>query len=48
VVDVRIAGGGVNYGAYVFTLSGADGTVRRFISYDHYMSLNDEPPPPPN
>jgi len=48
VVDVRIAGGGVNYGAYVFTLSGTDGTVRRFISYDHYMSLNDEPPPPPN
>ncbi|MBK9304335.1 MAG: hypothetical protein IPM94_10710 [bacterium] len=48
VVDVRIAGGGVNYGAYVFTLSGADGKVRRFISYDHYMSLNDEPPPPPN
>lgn len=48
VVDVRIAGGGVNYGAYVFTLSGADGKIRRFISYDHYMSLNDEPPPPPN
>ncbi|MBK6899480.1 MAG: hypothetical protein IPH09_09485 [bacterium] len=48
VVDVRIAGGGVNYGAYVFTLSGADGTVRRFISYDHYLSLNDDPPPPPS
>jgi len=48
VIDVRIAGGGVNYGAYVFTLSGADGGVRRFISYDHYLSLNDDPPPPPS
>jgi hypothetical protein len=42
--DVRVASG-IQYAAYVYVLS--EGTVRRFISGEHYDYLNDEPPPPP-
>ncbi|MBU2502300.1 hypothetical protein KJ682_13290 [bacterium] len=50
VVDVRIGGGAdeVNHAAYVFLVHPDEGEVRKFISSEHYIYLNQEPPPPPN
>ncbi len=50
VVDVRIGGGAedVDYAAYVFMVLPGSGEVRKFISSEHYIFLNQEPPPPPN
>jgi len=48
VVDVRIGGGidDVNYGAFVYLVVPSENQVRRFISSEHYIELNKEPPPP--
>jgi hypothetical protein len=48
VVDVRIGGGldEVNYGAFVYIVIPSENQVRRFISSEHYIELNKEPPPP--
>jgi len=48
VVDVRIGGGAdeVNYGAFVYIVFPSENQVRRFISSEHYIELNKEPPPP--
>ena len=50
VVDVRIGGGleDVNYAAYVFVVIPGQNQVRKFISSEHYIHLNQVPPPPPN
>ncbi len=50
VVDVRIGSGAtdVDYAAYVFMVLPAQNEVRKFISSEHYIYLNQEPPPPPN
>ncbi len=50
VVDVRIGSGAedVDYAAYVFVVLPQLGEVRKFISSEHYIFLNQEPPPPPN
>ncbi len=48
VVDQRISSEKVNYGAYIFLISDEDGTVRKFISAEHYAYVNQEPPPPPS
>jgi hypothetical protein len=45
VVDVRVNATTINYGAYIFTTSEQGDGVRKFISYDHYTSINQEPPP---
>ncbi len=48
VVDVRTGGGvdEVNYGAFVYIVMPNENQVRRFISSEHYIELNQEPPPP--
>ena len=48
VVDVRIGGGvdDMNYGAFVYIVMPSENQVRRFISSEHYIELNKEPPPP--
>lgn len=38
----------INYGAYIFVLLEATGEVRRFISFDQFTYVNQEPPPPPS
>ncbi|NCQ34454.1 hypothetical protein GW813_05105 [bacterium] len=50
VVDIRIGGGtgDVDYAAYVYLVLPDIGQVRRFISSEYYIYLNQEPPPPPN
>ena len=50
VVDVRIGSGAedVDYAAYVYMVLPGSGEVRKFISSEHYIFLNQEPPPPPN
>jgi hypothetical protein len=45
VVDVRINAETVNYAAFIFVISEGGEGVRRFISYDHYIDTNQEPPP---
>lgn len=47
LVDVRIGTGeeDVNYAAYVFMVTPGTGQVRRFISSEHYIYINREPPP---
>ncbi len=50
VIDVRIgsSAGDIDYAAYVFMVLPAQNEVRKFISSEHYIYLNQEPPPPPN
>ncbi len=47
VVDARVGYGDddVNYGAYVFALSRERGVIQRFISYEHYIDINQDLPP---
>lgn len=47
LVDVRVGTGeeDVNYAAYVFMVTPGTGQVRRFISSEHYIYINREPPP---
>lgn len=47
LVDVRVGTNAddVNYGAYVFLVTPGSGQVRRFISSEHYIYVNREPPP---
>ena len=46
-IDQYVTGSGWHYGAFVFVVTGDAGGVRKFISYEHYQSINQEPPPPP-
>lgn len=50
VVDWRTGSdaGDINYGAYIFVLMHETGEVRRFISFDQFTYVNQEPPPPPS
>ncbi len=48
MVDHRVNATEVNYGAYVFVVARETGSVLKFISYDQYTLINQEPPPPPN
>ena len=50
LVDWRTGSGAtdVNYGAYLFALLPDSGAIRRYISSEHYIYINQEPPPPPN
>ncbi len=48
VIDVRTGTNAVDYAAYVFMVLPAQNEVRKFISSEHYIFLNKEPPPPPN
>ena len=45
VVDWRISGSEINYGAYVFVVSAETGRIHRFISYDQFLDLNEGQPP---
>lgn len=47
IVDKRGPDGAWNYAAYVFVVTPGSGTVRRFISAEHYLDVNGEPPPRP-
>jgi DNA-binding beta-propeller fold protein YncE len=46
LVDWRISSNRVNYGAYLFLVDTAGGQVRKFISAEQYIYVNQEPPPP--
>jgi len=46
LVDWRISSTRVNYGAYLFLVDAAGGQVRKFISAEQYIYMNQEPPPP--
>jgi hypothetical protein len=46
LVDWRISSNRVNYGAYLFLADTAGGQVRKFISAEQYIYVNQEPPPP--
>ncbi|MHB8077748.1 MAG: NHL repeat-containing protein [Candidatus Krumholzibacteriia bacterium] len=48
LVDWRISSTRINYGAYLFLVDAAGGQVRKFISAEQYIYVNQEPPPPPN
>jgi hypothetical protein len=50
VVDIRIGSNDDdwNYGAYLFCIDGDSGAIRKFISSEHYIHINQEPPPPPS
>jgi len=47
LVDVRVGTdeADINYAAYVFMVTPSTGQVRRFISSEHYIYINREPPP---
>jgi hypothetical protein len=49
IVDVRTGSGeeDVNYGAYVFVVVPELQSVRKFISAEEYIRINQEPPPEP-
>jgi hypothetical protein len=48
VTDFRYGGGAddVNWGAYIFVVHPAEAEVRKFISSEQYIYVNQEPPPP--
>jgi DNA-binding beta-propeller fold protein YncE len=46
LVDWRVSSSRVNYGAYLFLVDPAGGQVRKFISAEQYIYVNQEPPPP--
>jgi len=50
IVDWRIGSGAddVNHGAYLFSIDEETGAIRKFISSEQYIYINQEPPPPPS